>query len=90
MHSKHLMIIDPSLDTPELESYNSLASKSPFRTSYHLPAIHNPRSMGNKIEKASGLILMGSAASVHDSFQWMKTIEVIINKMEEQKMGVIK
>ena len=89
MHSKHLMIIDPSLDTPELESYNSLTSKSPFRTSYHLPAIHNPKSMENKIEKACGLILMGSAASVHDSFQWMKTIEVIINKAIDNKVPIL-
>ena len=89
MHHKHLMIIDPSVENPELESYNSLASKSPLKTSYHLPSIHNPRSMENNIQEARGLILMGSAASVHDSFRWMKNIEVILAKAIENKIPIL-
>ena len=45
MNSKTIMIIDPSLKTPEIESYNKLTLKSPVKTSYHLPAIHNTKSM---------------------------------------------
>jgi len=89
MYTKNLMIIDPSLEIPELESYNKLASKSPIQTSYHLPAIHNSKSMENQIRNVSGVILMGSAASVHDNFDWMKNVTIVITKAIEKKVPIL-
>ena len=68
MNSKTIMIIDPSLKTPEIESYNKLALKSPVKTSYHLPAIYNTKSMIESINNIFGIILLGSAASVNERF----------------------
>tara|TARA_B100000900_G_scaffold297755_1_gene256288 strand:+ start:163 stop:309 length:147 start_codon:yes stop_codon:yes gene_type:complete len=48
MNSKTIMIIDPSLKTPEIESYNKLTLKSHVKTSYHLPAIQSTKSILRK------------------------------------------
>ena len=45
MKSENLMIIDPSLEIPEIESYNEISLCSPLKTTYHLPEIHSPKTM---------------------------------------------
>ena len=78
MKSENLMIIDPSLEIPEIESYNNISLCSPLKTTYHLPAIHSPNTMTKNFADAKGIILMGSAASVHDSYPWIAILEGII------------
>ena len=50
MKSGNLMIIDPSLEIPEIESYNEISLCSPLKTTYHLPEIHSPKTMTNGYE----------------------------------------
>tara|TARA_B100000131_G_scaffold302788_1_gene326247 strand:- start:212 stop:868 length:657 start_codon:yes stop_codon:yes gene_type:complete len=89
MESKSLMVIDPSMEIPEIESFNSISIQSPIQTTYHLPAIHSPDSMYSNFEETSAIILMGSAASVHDSFQWIKDIQIIIEKAIKRKIPIL-
>ena len=89
MNSKTIMVIDPSLKTPEIESYNKLALKSPVKTSYHLPAIHSTKSMVESMNNILGIILLGSAASVHDDFEWMKDIELVLKKAIDNKIPIL-
>ena len=89
MNSQSLMVIDPALEIPEIESYNSIAVRSPVNTSYHLPAIHSSKTMENQIENACGVILMGSAASVHDSLDWIKDTKTIIQKAVDKKIPIL-
>ena len=89
MNSKTIMIIDPSLKTPEIESYNKLALKSPVKTSYHLPAIQSTKSMVESMNNILGIILLGSAASVHDDFEWMKDIELVLKKAIDNKIPIL-
>ena len=89
MNSKTIMIIDPSLKTPEIESYNKLALKSPVKTSYHLPAIQSTKSMVESMNNILGIILLGSAASVHDDFEWMKDIELVLKKAVDNKIPIL-
>ena len=88
MKSENLMIIDPSLEIPEIESYNEISLCSPLKTTYHLPAIHSPNSMTKYFDDTKGIILMGSAASVHDSYSWMSSLEQVI-KSAVQKLSLI-
>ena len=74
MNSKSLMVIDPSLIIPEIQSYNHISCRSPVTTTYHLPALFDPRSMDIVIGETCGIILMGSAASVYDKHDWLKNI----------------
>ena len=89
MNSQSLMVIDPALEIPEIESYNGIAVRSPVNTSYHLPAIHSSKTMENQIENACGVILMGSAASVHDSLDWINDTKTIIQKAVDKKIPIL-
>ena len=89
MKSENLMIIDPSLEIPEIESYNEISLCSPLKTTYHLPEIHSPKTMTKYFANTKGIILMGSAASVHDSFKWIKDIQIIIKKAIKRKIPIL-
>ena len=89
MVSKNLMVIDPSISVPEIESFNKIAILSPLKTTYHLPAIHSSKSLNTKIENISGVILMGSAASIHDSYEWIKNIQNLLKKAIIQKVPIL-
>ena len=89
MKSNNLMIIDPSLEIPEIESYNEISLCSPLKTTYHLPAIHSPNSMTKYFADTEGIILMGSAASVHDSFSWMSRLERVIKSAVQKHIPIL-
>ena len=80
MNSKYLMVIDPSLIEPEIQSYNHISSRSPVLTTYHLPALFDPKSMDKVIGETCGIILMGSASSVHDKHEWLSNIHSIMEQ----------
>ena len=89
MKSENLMIIDPSLEIPEIESYNNISLCSPLKTTYHLPAIHSPNTMTKNFANAKGIILMGSAASVHDSYSWISILEQIIKSAVQKHIPIL-
>ncbi|MDC1037929.1 gamma-glutamyl-gamma-aminobutyrate hydrolase family protein [Candidatus Marinimicrobia bacterium] len=80
MNSKSLMVIDPSLIKPEIQSYNHISSRSPVTTTYHLPALFDPKSMDIVISETCGIILMGSASSVYDKHEWLTNIHSILEQ----------
>ena len=85
----NLMVIDPSLEKPEIESYNEISLYSPLKTTYHLPAIHSPKTMNKNFADAKGIILMGSAASVHDSYPWIPSLEQIIKSAVQKHIPIL-
>ena len=89
MKSGNLMIIDPSLEVPEIESYNEISLCSQLRTTYHLPAIHSPKTMARYFTDIKGIILMGSAASVNDSYSWMSSLEQIIRSAVRKHIPIL-
>ena len=89
MKSGNLMIIDPSLEVPEIESYNGIYLCSPLQTTYHIPAIHSPKTMTKYFADTKGIILMGSAASVHESYSWMSSLEQIIKNAVHKHIPIL-
>ena len=89
MKSENLMIIDPSLEIPEIESYNEISLCSPLKTTYHLPEIHSPKTMTKYFANTKGIILMGSAASVHDSHSWMSSLEQVIKSAVQKHIPIL-
>ena len=85
----NLMVIDPSLEIPEIDSYNEISLCSPLKTTYHLPAIHSPKTMNKNFADAKGVILMGSAASVHDSCPWIPSLEQIIKSAVQKHIPIL-
>ena len=74
MVKKHLMAIDPAVIKPAIESYNRIALTATYHVSYHLPALYGMDSIWQFQENISGIIVMGSAASVHDGHKWQDDI----------------
>ena len=78
MHEKHLLVIDPAVLKPAIESYNRIASTAPYPVTYHLPALYGLTSLNQMKNNIRGIIVMGSAASVHDGHAWQDTITDIL------------
>ena len=89
MNSQNLMVIDPALEVPEIESFNGIVARSPIKATYHLPALHSPVSMHEQIKNTRGIILMGSAASVYEKHEWMNDIEKVINKAIDKQLPIL-
>ena len=75
---KHLMVIDPAVVEPAIESYNRIATVAPFPVTYHLPALYGTSSLGIYNDNVRGIIVLGSAASVNESHKWQQNISDIM------------
>ena len=78
MTTNHLMIIDPAVVKPALESFNRIASIAPYPVTYHLPALYGTTSLRLYNNNVRGVIVMGSAASVNDNNKWQQDISDIM------------
>ena len=77
---KHLMVIDPAVVKPAIESFNRIANIAPYPVTYHLPALYGTKSLGMYNSNVMGIIVLGSAASVNDDNKWQQDIsDVMIN-----------
>ena len=75
---KHLMVIDPAVVKPAIESFNRMASVAPYPVTYHLPALYGTNSLNMFNKNVRGIIVLGSAASVNDDNKWQQTISDIM------------
>jgi GMP synthase (glutamine-hydrolysing) len=66
----HIAVIDPALRVAELDCFNAMARRSTLPLSYHLPALQNCRSLEVAEPGISGIVILGSGASVHDGHPW--------------------
>jgi GMP synthase (glutamine-hydrolysing) len=70
-----IAVIDPSIISPELDALNLIAGISPLPLSYHLPGLFGLDSMKTLEDNPiSGIILLGSASSVHDKLPWQSAL----------------
>ena len=80
MVNSTLMVIDPSITHPEIASFNKIVRHCPFPCTYHLPAMSSMDSFSRTLSNSCGLIILGSAASVHDQSDWQSKLGSILNK----------
>lgn len=72
----HIMVIDPAMRIAEVECFNHIALTSPLPVTYHLPAMYGLQSLAYAdMRSARGLIILGSASSVHDRLPWQSALE---------------
>ena len=69
-----IFCVDPAIKTPETESFNLMMSLSPLNVIYHLPAQQGMTALLRREQMTSikGLIILGSACSVHDQLPWQE------------------
>ena len=53
MPEKHLMVIDPAVVKPAIESYNRMVFSAPYPVTYHLPALYGLTSIEQMKNKFS-------------------------------------
>lgn len=71
-----ILVIDPAMRIAETECYNRIALTSPIKTTYHLPAMYGLQSLlAINMRAVRGIVILGSASSVHDRLPWQKPFE---------------
>ena len=89
-NNESLMVIDPAVVTPSLESFNRIVKVAPFSVTYHLPALYGTKSMHNEFnENTLGIIILGSATSVNDKNKWQDEIEKVILQATEINIPIM-
>ena len=78
MSLNQLMVIDPAVLKPAIESFNRIANVAPYPVTYHLPALYGTNSLNMFNHDVRGIIVLGSAASVNDDNKWQQDISDIM------------
>jgi GMP synthase (glutamine-hydrolysing) len=74
MRPPHIMVIDPAARTPELDCFNRMAAEAPLPLTYHLPGLHGTASLAHDQVSTRGIVILGSATSVHDNLPWQQRL----------------
>ncbi len=80
MRPRHVLVIDPAMQTPELDSFNRMVATSPLPLSYHLPAMFGMGSIARDDSNVAGVIVLGSASSVNDKLPWQAELGAWVDK----------
>lgn len=74
--SSRLFVIDPGIKKTEFASYDLITKLSPITTSFHLLAKQDVQTIWNAEQtfQCSGIIILGSIASVHEWTSWQKEL----------------
>lgn len=74
MRPRHVLVIDPAVQTPELDCFNRMAASAPLPLTYHLPALHGLASVRRDDAGVAGIVVLGSASSVNDGLPWQREL----------------
>jgi GMP synthase (glutamine-hydrolysing) len=83
------MVIDPAVIKPAIESYNRIVRATHHHVTYHLPALHGLTSIQQMRDNISGIIVMGSASSVHDGHTWQEAITELLLEAFDSNIPVM-
>jgi len=90
IHSKKtIMVIDPGVHTPELDTFNLISKLSDIPCTYHLPAMFGFDSFPIHASDIAGIVVLGSAASVYDNLAWQRPLESFVAKMIDAGVPVL-
>jgi len=78
MIQSHLMVIDPSTSTPEINAINNISCRSPLSITIHFPALFGSDSFMMPSDGIKGIIIMGSLASVYDQNEWQNDLKQFV------------
>ena len=89
MAIKQIMVVDPSINEPEIAAINNIAQRSPLRISIHFPALYEDQTISLSKQNTAGMIIMGSQASVHNKLPWQQTLQDLILDMDKVSIPVL-
>lgn len=79
-----LLVIDPGIIRPEIETFNLVSRLCAIPVTYHLPALEGMESIweAERTGTCVGAVLLGSSASVREQRDWqVEIIDWVRNKM---------
>ncbi|MCX6124316.1 MAG: hypothetical protein NTV34_06145 [Proteobacteria bacterium] len=71
----HIVVIDPAVISPELDTFNHMCGMSKLPMTLHLPGLFGFQSFPASDELIRGVIVLGSASSVYDGLPWQRPLE---------------
>lgn len=87
--SRALVVIDPGVHTPEIDTFNLISSLSPIPCTYHLPAMFGFATLPDNLSAVAGVIVLGSAASVYDNLPWQRPLEAFVASVIDRGIPVL-
>lgn len=85
----HIMVIDPGVHTPEVDTFNHMCGFAPLPLTYHMPALFGFHSFPSDESLVRGIIILGSASSVNDNLPWQKPLEAWLKPLCERGVPVL-
>jgi GMP synthase-like glutamine amidotransferase len=85
----HIMVIDPGVKSPEIDTFNNISLMSPVPCTYHLPAMFGFDSFPDDYKATRALIVLGSMASVHERLPWQIELERRVQIAIDQSIPVL-
>ena len=85
----HVAVIDPAVHTPELDCFNRMAACAPVPLTYHLPALQGMASVRDDEPGTLGIVILGSASSVHDRLPWQLELADRVRAAMERRVPVL-
>jgi GMP synthase (glutamine-hydrolysing) len=85
----HIMVVDPGMKTPELDTFNLIASLAPLPCAYHLPGLFGFGSFPETFEGIKRVILLGSAANVEDNPAWQAPLIAWLRQVIERDIPLL-
>jgi len=86
-----LLVIDPSIIRPEIETFHLVSRLSPVAVSFHLPALEGMDSLweAEKSAQCIGALVVGSAASVREKREWQASLIRWIENKKHPKFPIL-
>jgi GMP synthase (glutamine-hydrolysing) len=75
VHEREILVIDPAIEAAESEGAREVAAGWPGAVRVLLPALRGDRIGDLDPAAPAGVVVMGSAASVHDGHPWLVELE---------------
>ena len=84
----HIVVIDPAVISPELDTFNHMCGMSKLPMSFHLPGLFGFQSFPVSDDLIKGVIVLGSASSVYDGLPWQRPLEAWLRPLCEKGIPV--
>lgn len=88
---RQVMVIDPAMRLPEMDTSNHIAELSSLPVSYHMPAIFGMDSLefGAARTPIAGVIVLGSKANVDENHPWQNPLIDWLNNQIHKNVPVL-
>ena len=86
--NNNIVIIDPAINKPVCESFNSIPLIANNKSICHMPALFGTENL-NTIENMKCLIILGNAASVHHNSNWQPEIVKVLEYAIKKRIPVL-